>query len=207
MWSQRWSEEPLKQVRFLWVAPINTQLAQWQSNRLISDRSVDRNHYWVPTVMQLRRKSNCFIRIRSLVRFQSSPPKVFSGQFNGKIRGLGPCVGSSILPPETSYLGAVVGYGLPLQGRCLEGFDFLGLHQIMEACQSLVYWNSLENCRSRNRSVSSNLTVSANALLVYWYYSCLVIRRSQFDSSMGHQIYPISSVVEQSLDKRQVSGS
>ena len=26
-------------------------------------------------------------------------------------------------------MGAVVGYGLPLQGRCLEGFDFLGLHQ------------------------------------------------------------------------------
>jgi len=29
-------------------------------------------------------------------------------------------------------LGAVVGYGLPLQGRCLEGFDFLGLHQICD---------------------------------------------------------------------------
>ena len=26
-------------------------------------------------------------------------------------------------------LGAVVGYGLPLQGRCLEEFDSLGLHQ------------------------------------------------------------------------------
>jgi len=27
-------------------------------------------------------------------------------------------------------LGTVVGYGSPLQGGCLEGFDFLGLHQI-----------------------------------------------------------------------------
>ena len=27
------------------------------------------------------------------------------------------------------FLGAVMGHGLPLQGRCLEGFDFLGLHQ------------------------------------------------------------------------------
>ncbi len=30
------------------------------------------------------------------------------------------------------YLGAVVGYGSPLQGGCLEGFDFLGLHQILD---------------------------------------------------------------------------
>ena len=28
-------------------------------------------------------------------------------------------------------LGTVVGYGSPLQGGCLEGFDFLGLHQIL----------------------------------------------------------------------------
>jgi hypothetical protein len=27
-------------------------------------------------------------------------------------------------------LGTVVGYGSPLQGGCLEGFDFLGLHQL-----------------------------------------------------------------------------
>ena len=33
------------------------------------------------------------------------------------------------LPRPLRILGAVVGYGLPLQGRCLEGFDFLGLHQ------------------------------------------------------------------------------
>lgn len=31
------------------------------------------------------------------------------------------------------YLGTVVGYGSPLQGGCLEGFDFLGLHQIYTA--------------------------------------------------------------------------
>jgi hypothetical protein len=29
-------------------------------------------------------------------------------------------------------MGAVVGYGSPLQGECLEGFDFLGLHHITE---------------------------------------------------------------------------
>ena len=28
-------------------------------------------------------------------------------------------------------MGAVVGYGHPLQGCCLEGFDFLGLHQVI----------------------------------------------------------------------------
>jgi len=27
-------------------------------------------------------------------------------------------------------MGAVVGYGYPLQGCCLEGFDSLGLHHI-----------------------------------------------------------------------------
>ena len=27
-------------------------------------------------------------------------------------------------------MGAVLGHGLPLQGRCLEGFDSLGLHHI-----------------------------------------------------------------------------
>ena len=32
---------------------------------------------------------------------------------------------------EPNNLGAVVGYGLPLQGRCLEGFDSLGLHQVL----------------------------------------------------------------------------
>ena len=32
---------------------------------------------------------------------------------------------------EPNILGAVVGYGLPLQGRCLEGFDSLGLHHTM----------------------------------------------------------------------------
>lgn len=41
------------------------------------------------------------------------------------------------------------------------GFEFLRTHQVMEMCQSLVYRNSLENCRSRKGSVSSNLTVSA----------------------------------------------
>ena len=30
-----------------------------------------------------------------------------------------------------SIMGAVVGYGFALQAYCLEGFDSLGLHQIM----------------------------------------------------------------------------
>jgi len=30
-----------------------------------------------------------------------------------------------------SIMGAVVGYGFALQAYCLEGFDFLGLHQTM----------------------------------------------------------------------------
>ena len=31
-------------------------------------------------------------------------------------------------------LGAVVGYGVPLHGSCLEEFDSLGLHQILIQC-------------------------------------------------------------------------
>jgi len=38
-------------------------------------------------------------------------------------------------------LGAVVGYGYPLQGCCLEGFDFLGLHQI---CAGLMLLTGFE---------------------------------------------------------------
>lgn len=32
-------------------------------------------------------------------------------------------------------MGAVVGYGSPLQGGCLEGFDFLGLHHNNSECR------------------------------------------------------------------------
>ena len=35
-------------------------------------------------------------------------------------------------------MGAVVGYGVALQASCLEGFDFLGLHQIC-GCDGMVY--------------------------------------------------------------------
>ncbi len=37
----------------------------------------------------------------------------------------------TVLPVCFDKMGAVVGYGGSLQESCLEGFDFLGLHQYM----------------------------------------------------------------------------
>ena len=36
-------------------------------------------------------------------------------------------------------MGAVVGYGVPLQGSCLEGFDSLGLHQVKDVNSKNLY--------------------------------------------------------------------
>lgn len=70
-------------------------------------------------------------------------------------------------------MGAVVGYGSPLQGGCLEGFDFLGLHHNNSECRlarlSRLVWDQ--------ETASSNLaTPTTHALLVKWYNNGFVVR-------------------------------
>ena len=47
-------------------------------------------------------------------------------------------------------LGTVVGYGSPLQGGCLEGFDFLGLHHnLIKESTMKVMKRKPRKCRKR----------------------------------------------------------
>jgi hypothetical protein len=44
-------------------------------------------------------------------------------------------------------MGAVVGYGFALQAYCLEGFDSLGLHQVLRVVCGIRFAFQAERCR------------------------------------------------------------
>lgn len=50
-------------------------------------------------------------------------------------------------------MGAVVGYGDPLQGSCLEGFDFLGLHHIIFVDDILILLYNVRNCGAKMKDL------------------------------------------------------
>ena len=80
----------------------------------------------------------------------------------------------------------------------------------MEVCQSLVYRNSLENCRSRNRSVGSNPTASAILCLLNSAVECLPYKEKVGSSilSASTKFYAdVVQLVEYMLAKHEVVGS
>lgn len=55
-----------------------------------------------------------------------------------------------IVSHSKTYLGAVAGYGDPLQGSCLEGFNSLGLHQSWVINSVEEFWSSKPAVRGSN---------------------------------------------------------
>ena len=65
------------------------------------------------------------------VRFPSAAPVLLCSSKHGVCASLLMRNELGSIPRSTAkQLGAVVGYGVALQASCLEGFDFLGFHQL-----------------------------------------------------------------------------
>ena len=88
-------------------------------------------------------------------------------------------------------MGAVVGYGGSLQESCLEGFDFLGLHQIL--CRI----NSVVECFVANENVIGSNPISCSSICLVSLMVELCFYTAVTAVRFCHEvpkIYPISEM-------------